>query len=165
MLTIYTVLRQLLRCKILIYVNVQVLGYISCKTVLHTSVWDDWFIIYCFKSSSRMFHWKRQHYRWKAAKFRPMLGAQGLWVYRATPVVTRALGLSGLIRRTSPLSRLIWHARGCWRPILTRILTGSYSVAYYDTQRDAEVILKPHGLIAYLVASYDTQGDHVEILF
>jgi hypothetical protein len=33
------------------------------------------------------------HCRWRAAKFRPMLGAQGLWagrdLYRATPAVTR----------------------------------------------------------------------------
>jgi hypothetical protein len=48
----------------------------------------------------------RRHYcRWRAAKFRPMLGAQGLWsgrgLYRATPAVTRDLRLYGLIRRTS----------------------------------------------------------------
>ena len=50
------------------------------------------------------FIWRRHHCRWRAAKFRPMLGAQGLWagmdLYRATPAVTRDLGFSGLIRRT-----------------------------------------------------------------
>jgi hypothetical protein len=49
--------------------------------------------------------WRRHHCRWRAAKFRPMLGAQGLWagrdLYRATPAVTRGLGFSGLIRRTA----------------------------------------------------------------
>jgi hypothetical protein len=61
-------------------------------------------------------------------KFRPMLGAQGLWarrdLYRATPAVTRDLGFSGLIRKTAPFSRLLRHTRGCGVSILTRILTG-----------------------------------------
>jgi hypothetical protein len=39
--------------------------------------------------------WRRDHCRWRVAKFRPMLGAQGLWagrdLYRATPTVTRDL--------------------------------------------------------------------------
>jgi hypothetical protein len=42
--------------------------------------------------------WRRHH--WRAAKFRPMPGAQGLWagrdLYHATPSVTRDLGFSGL---------------------------------------------------------------------
>ena len=74
--------------------------------------------------------WRRHHYRWRAAKFRPMLGAQGLRAgrdfYRATPAVTRGLGFSGLIRMTTPFSRLLRHARGCWGPILSRIPTGSF---------------------------------------
>jgi hypothetical protein len=41
---------------------------------------------------------------WLGCKFRPMLGAQGLWagrdLYRATPTATRDLGLYGLIRKT-----------------------------------------------------------------
>jgi hypothetical protein len=28
------------------------------------------------------FIWRRHHYRWRAAKFRPMLGAQGHWAWR-----------------------------------------------------------------------------------
>jgi hypothetical protein len=72
--------------------------------------------------------WRRLHYRWRAAKFRPMLVAQGLWagrdLYRATPTVTWDLGFSGLIRRTAPFSRLLRHTRGCGGSILTRILTG-----------------------------------------
>jgi hypothetical protein len=46
-----------------------------------------------------------------------LLGGQGLWagrdLYRATPAVTRDLGLSGLTRRTAPYSRLLRHTRGC----------------------------------------------------
>jgi hypothetical protein len=38
--------------------------------------------------------WRRHHCKWRAAKYRPMLGAQGLWaerdLYRATPALTRA---------------------------------------------------------------------------
>jgi hypothetical protein len=43
--------------------------------------------------------WRRHHCRWRAAKFWPMLGAQGLWagrdLYRAAPAVTRDLGSEG----------------------------------------------------------------------
>jgi hypothetical protein len=49
-------------------------------------------------------------------------------LYRATPAVTRDLGFSGLIRRTAPFSRLLWHTRGCGGSILTRILTGQHCV-------------------------------------
>jgi hypothetical protein len=70
---------------------------------------------------------RRHHYRWKAAKFRPILGAQGVWagrdLYRATPAETRGLGFSGLIRRTTPFSRLLRHTRGCGGSILTYTLT------------------------------------------
>jgi hypothetical protein len=68
--------------------------------------------------------WKRHRCRQRAAKFRPMFGAYGL--YRATSAVTWDLGFSGLIRRTAPFSRLVGHTRGCGRPILTRILTGAH---------------------------------------
>jgi hypothetical protein len=44
------------------------------------------------------------HYRWQGCKFRPMLGAHGLWAgrdfYRATPTATRDLCLYSLIRKT-----------------------------------------------------------------
>jgi hypothetical protein len=72
--------------------------------------------------------WRRHHCRWRAAKFRPMLGTHGLWawrnLYRATPTVTRDLGFFGLIRRATSFSRLLRHAWGRGGPILTRILTG-----------------------------------------
>jgi hypothetical protein len=73
--------------------------------------------------------WRRHHWRWRAAKFRPMLGVQGLWagrdLYRATPAESRDLGISGLIRRTAPFSRLLRHMRGCGGSILTQILAGN----------------------------------------
>jgi hypothetical protein len=66
--------------------------------------------------------WRHHHCWWRAAKFRPMLSAQGLRagrdLYCATPAVTRNLGFSGLIRRTAPFSRLL--------------------VDSYDTRRDVE---------------------------
>jgi hypothetical protein len=79
----------------------------------------DWLIIYCFTSCSRIFHLYGDvtiaGEGW-AAKFRPMLGAQGLWagrdLYRATPTVTWGLSFSGFIWRTAPFSRLLRHARG-----------------------------------------------------
>jgi hypothetical protein len=71
--------------------------------------------------------WRRHHCRWRAPKFRPMLGAQGLWagrdLYRATPAVKRDLGFSDLIQRTAPISRILRHTWGCGGSILTRILT------------------------------------------
>jgi hypothetical protein len=78
---------------------------------------------------------RRQLYRWKAAKCRPMLGIQGLWAgrdrYCATPAVARDLVFSGLIRRISPFSRLLRHPMGCGGSILTRtwyvhLSTGTY---------------------------------------
>jgi hypothetical protein len=74
--------------------------------------------------------WRCHHWRWRAAKFRPMLGAQGLWagrdLSRVTPAVKRDLGFSSLNRRTVPFSRLLRHTRGCGGSILTRILTEMY---------------------------------------
>jgi hypothetical protein len=98
---------------------------------LHACCGEDWLIDYLrfyvpLKNFSLI--WRRHHCRWRAAQFRPMIGAQGLWagmdLYRAKPAVTRDLGFSGLIRRTVPFSRLSRHTRGCGWSILTRILTG-----------------------------------------
>jgi hypothetical protein len=64
--------------------------------------------------------WRR---RWRAAKFRLKLGAQGLWVwagmdlYRATPAVTQGLRFSGLIRKTAQFNRLVRLPRACGGPI------------------------------------------------
>jgi hypothetical protein len=70
--------------------------------------------------------WIRHHCRWRTAKCRSILGAQGLFagrdLYRATPAVTWGLGFYGLIRRTAPFSRLLRHTRMCGGSIITRIL-------------------------------------------
>jgi hypothetical protein len=87
----------------------------------------DSLIVYSCTSYSRIFHLYGYvtiyDYRWRVANCRPMLGAQGLWagrdLYRAIPAVTRALGLPGLIRRTTSFSRLLRHKRGCGGSILT----------------------------------------------
>jgi hypothetical protein len=67
--------------------------------------------------------WRGHHYRWRSAKFRPMLS---LWagrdLYCATPTVTQDFGFSGLIRTTAPFSCLLRHTRGCGGSILTQML-------------------------------------------
>jgi hypothetical protein len=94
--------------------------------------WWDWLIDYLrfyapFKNFSLI--QRCHHCWWRAAKFSPMLSAQGLWagrdLHRATPAVTRDLGFSGLIWRTAQFSRLLRHTRGCGGSILARIVTGS----------------------------------------
>jgi hypothetical protein len=82
--------------------------------------------VYRFTFYSRIFHlypWWRHHCRWKAAKFRPMLGAQGHWagrdLYCAKPVVTRDLGFP--VSSEGP----------------------PHSVASYDTQGDVEDLFLP----------------------
>ena len=87
----------------------------------------DWLIIYGFTKNISLI-WRRHHYRWRDAKFRPMLGPQGLWagkdLYHATPAVTRGLGFSSPVGRTVPFSHLLRHTRWSGGSILTRILTG-----------------------------------------
>jgi hypothetical protein len=79
--------------------------------------------------------WRRHHCRWRVAKYRSMLGSHGLWVrrdlYRATPAVTRGLVFSGLMRRTTLISRLLRHTWECGGSIFTRILTGPLVNTYF----------------------------------
>jgi hypothetical protein len=73
----------------------------------------DWLFYVPLKNISPI--WRRHHYRWRTAKFRPMLGAQGLWAGR------------DLYR-----PHLLWHGASVLpvssegMPVLT--------VAFYDTQ-------------------------------
>jgi hypothetical protein len=87
----------------------------QCLWIIGSSDWLIDYLRFYVPLKNISLVWRRHHYRWRAAKFRPMLGAQGLWagrdLYRATPAVTRGLGFSGLIRRTAPFSRLLRHAR------------------------------------------------------
>jgi hypothetical protein len=76
--------------------------------------------------------WRRHHYRWRAAKFRPMLRAfkqGGIFIVPHLAAVTQDLGFSGLIRKTAPFNRLLRLTRGSWGPILTRILTGCQKIS------------------------------------
>jgi hypothetical protein len=65
--------------------------------------------------------WRYHNCQLKAAKVKPMLGAQGLWagryLYHATPAVTQDVWFSGLIRRTTPSDSgwagWVWST---WRP-------------------------------------------------
>jgi hypothetical protein len=87
--------------------------------VIYIVRWKDWsyqeflkrlyikeFVCFLFIAAWSIFQLSGggHHYRWLGCKFRPMLGAQGLWagrdLYRATPTATRNLGLYGLIRKT-----------------------------------------------------------------
>jgi hypothetical protein len=93
--------------------RVKILDY----TFNNASIIEWLIIIYGFTSRSKLIC-TRHHNRWWAAKFRPTLGAQ--WdLYPATPAVTRGLGFSGLIWRTTPY------------------------VASNDTHVDAEHLFKP----------------------
>lgn len=55
--------------------------------------------------------WRRYQCQWRAAQFRPILSAYGLWagrdLYRPTHAVTRVPGFCALIRRTAPFSYLL----------------------------------------------------------
>jgi hypothetical protein len=92
--------------------------------------------------------WRRHHCLWRAAKFRPMLGSQGLWegrdLYRTTPAVTHGLDFPCLIGKTASVSRQLWRAWKCGGPILTRILTGNR-----DENNDNVIILHEHIVIKY----------------
>ena len=51
-----------------------------------------------------------------ASEFKPLIAAYGLWarrdLYRAIPVMTRDLGLHGLMQRINLISRVLWQAGG-----------------------------------------------------
>jgi hypothetical protein len=65
-----------------------------------------WLFVCLFISTRAIFQLSGgcHHCRWRGCKFRPLLGAQGLWggrdLYHATPTGTRDLGLYGLTRKT-----------------------------------------------------------------
>jgi hypothetical protein len=105
-------------CTIEKYVVAKICSIYTFFCNVNTSRKYDWLIDYArfyVPPKKLPLIWRRHHCRWRAAKFRPMLGTQGLWagrdLYRATPV-TRDLGFSGLIRRTAPFSCLLRHT-GC----------------------------------------------------
>jgi hypothetical protein len=108
---------------------------------------SDWLLLFYVPLKNFSLIWRRHHCRWGAAKFRPMLSAQGLWagrdLFRVTPAVTRGLGFSGLIRRTAQFSRLLRHMRGCGGSILTRILMGFF------WSIDLTLLLKVYSIVQF----------------
>jgi hypothetical protein len=76
----------------------------------------DWLFIVS-RSTKEFFTYIEKSPLLEKGKFRLMLGAHGQWagrdLYRATPALTRGLDFSGLIRGSSPFSRLLRHTRRC----------------------------------------------------
>jgi hypothetical protein len=64
--------------------------------------------------------WRHHYYLWRAAKFRPMLGAQGLWS-GGIFVVPHLFWHGALVFPVSsaPFNRLLRHTRGCEGTILS----------------------------------------------
>jgi hypothetical protein len=95
----------------LLFLASDCLGHFGTGLIVFFLVWRIkrkiyWFIQYLLfyvplKNFSLI--WRRHHYRWRAAKYRPM--QWGIF-YRATPAVTRDLSFSGFIHRTAPYSHL-----------------------------------------------------------
>jgi hypothetical protein len=108
----------------------------TCKIFHQIYCWLITFLHYVpLKNFSLTCIWRRHRCWWRAVRFRPMLRAFEHERVFIVPSLLwhRASVFSGLIRRTIPLSCLLLHEKGCWRPILTRILTGIHSDASYDT--------------------------------
>jgi hypothetical protein len=123
--------------------------------------------------------WGRNHYRRRAAKFRSMLGTQGLWAQRdhycATPAVARGLGFPISSGKTAPFSRLLRH-RGMWRiylnpdphgssfgrplrhtggcggPILTQVLSDKWDLSCISWHVDGSSTVRM-GLVNFLEIS------------
>jgi hypothetical protein len=108
--------------------NMQILHWYMCCSSLKVKYGLIDYLLFYVSLKKFSLIWRHHHCRWRAAKFRPMLGAQGVWawrnIYRTTPAVTRGLGCSGFIWRTASISHLLWYTRRCGGPILTQILTG-----------------------------------------
>jgi hypothetical protein len=109
----------------------------------------DWLIIYGFTSRSRIFHLYGDvtitSEGLQNLGLRTALRAfeQGeIFIVRHL-LWQETSGFSGLIRTRT----LLRQTRGCGESILTWILTGSHSIASYDTQGDMEDLYNPdpHG--------------------
>jgi hypothetical protein len=96
--------------------------YVLGKCTIQVNMYVDRLIDYLLfsvplKNSSLI--WRRHHYRWRAAKFRPMFGAQGLWagrdLDRATPTVTRILSFFRSHSKDHPIRLPLMTHKGMWR--------------------------------------------------
>jgi hypothetical protein len=97
------------------------------------SVSSQWVLRFYVPLKNISLIWRRHHYRWRTAKFRPILGAQGLWAgggslscHTCCDTGPRVFSVS--FEGLPPFSRLLRHRRGCGGHILTRILTGFKSI-------------------------------------
>ena len=79
----------------------------------------DWLFIVLRPTENISLIRRRHQCRWRAAKFRPMLGTQGLWagrdLYRATPAVTRGLGFSRSHPNDRPIQSPLTTRKGMLR--------------------------------------------------
>jgi hypothetical protein len=102
--------------------------FVPSNVYIHAIIINFWwnvnfiYVVFYIPLKNISLIWIRHHYRWGAAKFRPMLGTQG-GIFIGPHLL---LCISGLIWRTVPFNRLLRLARGCWGPILTWILTGNF---------------------------------------
>jgi hypothetical protein len=92
-----------------------------------TRIMIDWLFMFLRSAQEFFTYMETSSMPAKGSEYRPMIGAQGLWarrdLCRATPAVTRGLGFSGLIQRTTSFSRLLRLMRLCGGCILTQIPT------------------------------------------
>jgi hypothetical protein len=79
----------------------------------------DWLFTVLVPLNNFSLIWRRHHCRWRAAKFGPMFGAQGLWagrdLSRATPAVTRGLGFFRSHPKDHPIQSPLTTHEGMWR--------------------------------------------------
>jgi hypothetical protein len=89
--------------------NIMLLSQLISKLLKHYLLID--YLLFYAPLNKFSLIWRHHHCQWRAAKFRPMLGAQNLWagwdLYRATPAVTE--DFAALIWRTATLSCLLQH--------------------------------------------------------
>jgi hypothetical protein len=124
--------------------------------------------------------WRRHHCRWSAAKFRPMLGAQGLWagrdLYRAISAVTRDHGFT--VSLTCKNCSFAYNNRLCATSTVTRSFgfpvsltfrnrsfAGNGDRIHADSWKIARAvknkIKKKPMTPPNSIASYDLQGGHL----
>jgi hypothetical protein len=76
------------------------------------------YLRFCVPLKNVSLVWRRHHCQWRAAKYRPMLGALCLWAgryfYHAMPVVTRDLGFSLFIWRIGPIQLFLMTHMEMW---------------------------------------------------
>jgi hypothetical protein len=73
--------------------------------------------------------WRRHHYHWKAAEFRPTLGVQGHWaggIFIVPLLLWHGTSVFPVSSEGPPHSVDSYDTWGCGGPVLTRILKGTF---------------------------------------